>query len=175
MATFSFKMPLYGQKLGERDFVFVEDDLFFIITNTILSFPQDTFTSFDIIQKIMQEYPPTRHDMRLPRFCALTFERLKESGKIIEEGRYFIKTKGDGLVSTEPHGFFVSDGDWKKIAEWQDKHLEEAHNCKTIQEKASVAGAIGGAFTFSFTPTTIGTVSVCRCGLCGEEYDFSLL
>ena len=51
----------------------------------------------------------------------------------------------------------------EKIHQWQKKHSEE---CPFIS-----ISAIGGNFTFNFTPTSIGTFGVCKCS-CGEKFVF---
>lgn len=35
------------------------------------------------------------------------------------------------------------------------------------------AGAIGGTFTYTFTPTSIGVVKKVTCGWCKETHDFT--
>lgn len=55
-------------------------------------------------------------------------------------------------------GFPISDDEQKKIDQWMKNH---AHPC----------GAIGGAHSYIFTPTSIGTVGKIKC-VCGEEFTF---
>ncbi len=56
--------------------------------------------------------------------------------------------------------------------------LREPENEKTIQfmsehraKHGRYEGAIGGRFTFSFTPTSIGTVQEVLCGSCDDKLD----
>ena len=62
---------------------------------------------------------------------------------------------------TEPH---------VAIQLWIKDHDQERH----IQpgQKRRYSGAVGGAYTFEFTPTGLGTVVRCRCA-CGESVDVS--
>lgn len=55
-------------------------------------------------------------------------------------------------------GFPISDDEQKKIDQWMKNHT---HPC----------GAIGGAHSYIFTPTSIGTVGKIKC-ICGEEFTF---
>lgn len=55
-------------------------------------------------------------------------------------------------------GFPISDDEQKKIDQWMKNHT---HPC----------GAIGGAHSYIFTPTSIGTVGKIKC-MCGEEFTF---
>lgn len=63
------------------------------------------------------------------------------------------------------NGFPITDEEMKAIEEWQKKHEAEAHN------GSSYAGAIGGRYSFIFTPTSIGTVGTIRCS-CGADFNF---
>jgi len=58
-----------------------------------------------------------------------------------------------------------STNDTEKILNWSAEHLPE---CKYKDN----TGAIGGVLTFSFTPTSIGTVVKVICA-CGEELDLT--
>ena len=63
------------------------------------------------------------------------------------------------------NGFPITEEEVKVIEEWQKKHEEEVHN------GSSYAGAIGGRYSYSFTPTSIGTFGVVKCS-CGAEFEF---
>lgn len=52
-----------------------------------------------------------------------------------------------------------------KIREWKDKHEKEKHKGN------SYAGAIGGRYTYEFTPTSIGEFGRIKCS-CGDYFDF---
>ncbi len=46
------------------------------------------------------------------------------------------------------------------------------HNKKCPYSNLSKTGPVRGGLTFTFTPTTLGTVTVVRC-LCGKETDLT--
>lgn len=61
--------------------------------------------------------------------------------------------------------FTITDEQWDKIAEWQNKHIKEKH------PNSPIGDAIDSRFTYEFTPTTIGTIGVCRCS-CRNSFIF---
>lgn len=64
-------------------------------------------------------------------------------------------------------GFPISEEESKKISQWKKDHIEKKHG------GLLKAGAIGGAFSYIFTPSAIGVFGSCRC-TCGEEFDFRM-
>jgi len=54
----------------------------------------------------------------------------------------------------------------ERIHTWQRSHQNEKH------PNPRKMGAIGGSYTFSFTPTTLGCVSKVKCH-CGDELDLT--
>ena len=60
--------------------------------------------------------------------------------------------------------FKVPDDEVKEYREWLKEHN------KVCQTKD--VGAIGGRFTFSFTPTAVGCALIIKCA-CGEKIDLS--
>jgi hypothetical protein len=60
--------------------------------------------------------------------------------------------------------FVIPDDEVKEYRKWLKKHN------KVCQQKD--VGAIGGRFTFSFTPTAIGCGVIIKCA-CGKEIDLS--
>jgi len=68
--------------------------------------------------------------------------------------------------------FTLTDEQVKKIIKWR-----ETHECSLRTDEhgipgESYAGAIGGATTYKFTPTGLGTFVNVECG-CGAELDVS--
>ncbi len=59
-------------------------------------------------------------------------------------------------------GFQLSQKDFEKIEKW-----DTTHDC-CIQSE----GACGGRLTYSFTPTSLGTVIKVQCA-CGKEIDLT--
>lgn len=65
-------------------------------------------------------------------------------------------------------GFSISDAEWDDIHAWQKSHIDEAHGGDEY------AGAIGGRWTYSFIPTSIGVIGTVVCA-CGAEHTFQEL
>ena len=61
--------------------------------------------------------------------------------------------------------FSISEEEEKDIEKWKNKHIKERHNGNSYD------GAIGGRFTYIFTPTSIGEVGQIKCS-CGCSYYF---
>ena len=64
--------------------------------------------------------------------------------------------------------FEVSDKEMKDIEKWKKKHIKKKHG------GSYYSGAIGGRFTYSFIPTSIGDIGTIKCS-CGEEHTFKEL
>ncbi len=62
-------------------------------------------------------------------------------------------------------GFPISKEEKEKINAWIDKHEKEKHNGSFYR------GAIGGSYTYHFTPTSIGVFGSIQCS-CGEKFTF---
>lgn len=58
-------------------------------------------------------------------------------------------------------GFPISEAEQTAIREWQRKHDAEEH-----KNPHSYHGAIGGAYSYTFVPTSIGTSGECYCDIC---------
>lgn len=69
------------------------------------------------------------------------------------------------------YGFPVDEEEHRRLEEWKRKHDEEAHGADYSQKKFRYSGAIGGSYTYRFTPTSIGTFGTCVCS-CGAKFDF---
>lgn len=78
--------------------------------------------------------------------------RLKES----------LNSKDELIRKLYGRTFVIDDDEQEKIDEFKAKHNHGS------------AGAIGGQYSYTFTPTSIGTVGTITCS-CGESFDFSNL
>lgn len=65
--------------------------------------------------------------------------------------------------------FFLYKEQRDKALEWMNNHDMEKH---TINGVKRYTGAIGGAYTWQFTGTSLGVVSSLHCS-CGEKVDVS--
>lgn len=68
-------------------------------------------------------------------------------------------------------GFPISEKEQKSIRDWMDKHEEEVHNCRTLDDKLKRSGCCGGTYTYEFVPTSIGTIGTVKCS-CGATFTF---
>ena len=62
--------------------------------------------------------------------------------------------------------FVILPEEVEAIKKWQKQHTKEKHG------GSESAGAIGGRYSFKFTPTSIGTFGTVICS-CGEKFDFA--
>lgn len=97
---------------------------------------------------------------------------LEEKNKTLEQEKQKdnelqnMKKIYDEMKADYYRGFPISKEEQNAINEWQKNHLTNQHNLKTVEQKASFGGAIGGSFKFEFIPTSIGTIGTCVCGSC---------
>lgn len=112
-------------------------------------------------------------------------ERLRERLKEAHDEAYASKEMQDMKAELEAtrqelyRGFGISEEESKAIAEWQKKHDAEVHGLDTDRKRLSAGGAIGGCYSYEFTPTSIGVIGVCKCGRCkgkkNGEFEFQSL
>ena len=80
-----------------------------------------------------------------------------------------MKKELNKMKSNYYRGFPINEEQDESIRTWQNNHLENQHNLKTLKEKVSAQGAIGGGFEFRFTPTSIGVIGRCICSSCYKK------
>lgn len=68
-------------------------------------------------------------------------------------------------------GFPISEEEQTSIREWMNKHDEEVHHARTLDDKLKLGGCCGGRYTYEFTPTSIGTIGTVKCS-CGAKFTF---
>ncbi len=66
--------------------------------------------------------------------------------------------------------FEVDTDAWGRANAWRDQHDQEKHT--SPDQPFRYTGAIGGAYTWEFTPTSLGIVIKIRCS-CGEKLDLT--
>lgn len=64
--------------------------------------------------------------------------------------------------------FDLSQEQIKRYMAWRDGG-EDHGKCKAAEAKT----AIGGAFTFRFTPTTLGVITIVECGVCKKQINLT--
>lgn len=100
-----------------------------------------------------------------------TIEYLREQLKKAKEDTYKdkeltkIKARYEEMEKDYYRGFPISESEEKAIKKWQTEHEKE---------HGGGHGAIGGKYTYIFTPTSIGTIGTIKCS-CGESFDFQEL
>lgn len=70
-----------------------------------------------------------------------------------------LKAENKRLEKDYWRGFSISEEEEKSVEEWRINH------------KHADSGAIGGGLTYSFIPTSIGTIGKVKC-ICGSEFCF---
>jgi hypothetical protein len=69
-----------------------------------------------------------------------------------------------------PREVDLTDDEIKQIEKWSKKHNKKCPILKKHKDKTtSPYGTIGGGRTYTFTPTSIGTIITVECP-CGEEF-----
>ena len=67
------------------------------------------------------------------------------------------------------HGFPISEDEHAAISNWITEH--EAKHASADGSPRNI-GAIGGAYTYEFIPTSIGVLGQVECGSCSEKFVF---
>lgn len=88
-----------------------------------------------------------------------------KSGIWAKEEMSKIKAQYNDMKERYFDGFPISKEEKESIRHWIDEHEYEKHGGKLY------GGAIGGAYTYKFTPTSIGIVGEVECN-CGEKFCF---
>lgn len=108
-----------------------------------------------------------------------TISRLRGQIKELTDSQYKDKELQKMKIELEKmqreynRGFTITDKNWEAIEAWKEKHDREVHGLTECDER--IGGAIGGRYTFEFTPCTIGTIGTMKCGNCGEKFIFGEL
>lgn len=76
-----------------------------------------------------------------------------------------IRSKYEQMRLDYYRGFPISKEEQENIQKWEKEHIYTKHQSKIID------GAIGGAFTYKFIPTSIGIIGTIECG-CGDKFTF---
>ena len=106
-----------------------------------------------------------------------TIERLREKNKEFKNEAYkdselaSMKKELDTIRDDLYRGFPISKEEKENIEKWRLKHETEVHGRDTLEKRLTAHGAIGGGYTYVFTPTSIGVVGEFKCS-CGESFTF---
>ena len=85
-----------------------------------------------------------------------------------------ITEENERLRENYRNGFPLTKEECDAINKWKEKHEKKTHKIITPEQKMTYGGAIGGTYTYHFTPTTIGVIGTIQC-TCGEEFTFKNL
>ena len=105
-----------------------------------------------------------------------TVKRLRERVAELEDETYAdrrmseMRDELDASRRAMAQGFYLTDDERESISEWQRRHANEFHGAEGADMRIH-SGAIGGAWTYSFLPTSIGVIGTVRC-FCGEKFTF---
>lgn len=117
-------------------------------------------------------------EVRYNKICAENV-KLKNENEKLKNGYFeleYIKKCKDEIqelneILSQKHFFDISEDEQQRIDDWCKKHDEEKHGADYKNNKFRYGGAIGGAYTYCFTPTSIGVIGSIKC-TCGDEYIF---
>ena len=122
---------------------------------------RDFFLSVDKIKEIYDKQ-------------AVMIENLKKENKFLRE-QYDkdeevseLKTEILSMKQQMNNAFVLNEKETKAIADWIENHNKEFHNSKLHYT------GIGGTFSYTFTPTSLGTTGEITC-TCGQTFCFRSL
>ena len=81
-----------------------------------------------------------------------------------------LQKKNERLLQDSRRGFPITEEEKEAIRDWQETHLKKKH--PRALEEPGYFGAIGGNWTYTFIPTSIGIIGEVSCH-CGDKYCFS--
>ena len=79
-----------------------------------------------------------------------------------------LKTEILSMKQQMSNAFVLNEKETKAIANWIENHNKEFHNSKLHYT------GIGGTFSYTFTPTSLGTIGEITC-TCGQTFCFRSL
>jgi hypothetical protein len=126
---------------------------------------QEAKETENICKKIQKQAERNRYEI----------ERLKGRIKELEDEHWkdnelqSMKKQYDEMKEDYYRGFPISKEEKERINAWVKKHEKEKH--LHSENDFPRGGAIGGSYTYYFTPTSIGVFGTIKCS-CGEKFDF---
>lgn len=76
------------------------------------------------------------------------------------------------LRAASMRGFTIDEEEGAQIKEWIEHHEKEVHHIKDCNDAQEFQGCIGGNYTYTFVPTSIGVIGTIKCSQCGAELTF---
>lgn len=125
----------------------------------------------------MKELLEKIRDQRLKEHIEYIIADIEEKNKVIKSLQNTVNnfSLNDAIVEKDKeikslrnelaNGFGITNEEWEAIHKWQHEHVKEVHS------GISYSGAIGGRWTYIFTPTSLGDIGTVKCS-CGAEFTF---
>ena len=94
---------------------------------------------------------------------------LEKENSELKNNKYYRKLRDENRKLSEmlSHSFVITEEEEQKISNWKQKHIE-----KCLGGEPMKIGAMGGMFTYTFQPTSLGSINECVCNLCKQKIKF---
>ena len=98
---------------------------------------------------------------------------LKEDNIQLQDEYYkderlsILKKERDDAIAAAHNGFSIPQEEYDKAIAWRQQHEHNQHGAP--KGEYAYHGAIGGGYTFSFHPTSIGVFTICTCENCNRK------
>ena len=94
---------------------------------------------------------------------------LEKENSELKNNEYYRKLRDENRKLSEmlSHSFVITEEEEQKISNWKQKHIE-----KCLGGEPMKIGAMGGMFTYTFQPTSLGSINECVCNLCKQKIKF---
>lgn len=113
--------------------------------------------------KNLYEYQKTQIEKLVEKNAELSADGWKD--KELQDMREQLNSAKNELHN----GFGIKPDIKKAIEDWQREHIKVRHS------HTQSRSAIGGEFTYTFSPTSIGTFGTCTCNICQCKIDKEVL
>ena len=94
---------------------------------------------------------------------------LEEENSELKNNEYYRKLEDENknLRKIISNSFIITEEENQKINDWKQKHIERCLGSEPMK-----IGAMGGMFTYTFQPTSLGSINECVCNLCKQKIKF---
>lgn len=96
-------------------------------------------------------------------------ESLEKENAELKNNEYYEKLKAENkrLHKIISNSFIITEEESEKINNWKQKHIEQC-----LGNEPMKIGALGGMFSYTFQPTSLGSINECVCNLCKQKIKF---
>ena len=111
--------------------------------------------------------------LNLENYYQGRIESLKKTNEKLQDEHYkdeqltILKKERDDALMAARNGFSIPQEKYDKAMEWRQQHEHNQHDVPL--EEYAYHGAIGGGYTFSFSPTSIGVFATYTCENCNRK------